>query len=91
MIQTTARWEELPKDNLKKEFKERRKNNRTYYYIDYARAVNVIKLKIFKIGKMIDNEVHQQVTESHLYKCPRCSKGFSALDMLGLDVCLLSL
>jgi transcription initiation factor IIE alpha subunit len=87
MIQTTARWEELGKTDIqvRREFKERRKINRTYYYIDYARAINVIKLKIFKIGKMIDKEVHQNVTETHLYKCPRCSKGFSALEMLTLE------
>jgi transcription initiation factor TFIIE subunit alpha len=87
MIQTTARWEELGKGEfVKKEYKERRKINRTYYYIDYARAVNVIKLKIYKIGKMIDKEVHQTVTETNLYKCPTCAKGFAALDMLTLEM-----
>ncbi|KAI8896900.1 hypothetical protein BC833DRAFT_595757, partial [Globomyces pollinis-pini] len=84
LLQVESRFEELkPGENQRKEYKEKRKVSRSYYFIDYKVAVNVIKFKIYKIGKIIEKEVQKNIT--HLpYKCRVCQKEFSALDMLSL-------
>ncbi|KAJ3162677.1 hypothetical protein HDU86_003650 [Geranomyces michiganensis] len=66
------------------EGKQQRKINRTYYYIDYKVFVDVVKWKIYKIGKMIEKEVQMQMANMP-YKCPRCSKEYSALDFAMLS------
>ncbi|KAJ3285187.1 hypothetical protein HK104_009605 [Borealophlyctis nickersoniae] len=40
-----------------KEHRERRRISKSHYYIDYKHFVNVVKYKIYKIGKMIQQEV----------------------------------
>ncbi|KAJ3155033.1 hypothetical protein HDU89_007223 [Geranomyces variabilis] len=61
------------------EGKQQRKISRTYYYIDYKVFVDVVKWKIYKIGKLIEKEVQMQMANMP-YKCPRCNKEYSALD-----------
>jgi TFIIE alpha subunit len=41
----------------KKDLFQRKKTNRSYYYIDYRHFVNVVKYKIYLIGKQIETEV----------------------------------
>ncbi|KAL2914847.1 hypothetical protein HK105_205589 [Polyrhizophydium stewartii] len=72
------------KTSLPKATKERMKRMRTYYYIDYRQFVNIVKYKMYQIGKSIEKRVNEQMT--HLpYVCQVCQKEFSALDMLTLD------
>ncbi|KNC97721.1 transcription factor TFIIE subunit TFA1 [Spizellomyces punctatus DAOM BR117] len=66
------------------ENRPQRKINRSYYYIDYKHFVDVVKWKIYKIGKMIEKEVQMQMANMP-YKCPVCNKEFSALDFAMLD------
>ncbi|TPX60300.1 hypothetical protein PhCBS80983_g01849 [Powellomyces hirtus] len=61
------------------EGKQQRKISRSYYYIDYKLFVDVVKWKIYKIGKMIEKEVQMQMANMP-YKCPLCLKEYSALD-----------
>ncbi|KAJ3189128.1 hypothetical protein HDU85_002753 [Gaertneriomyces sp. JEL0708] len=65
------------------EGKPQRKVNKSYYYIDYKQFVDVVKWKIYKIGKMIEKEVQMQMANMP-YICPTCQKSYSALDFLSL-------
>jgi transcription initiation factor TFIIE subunit alpha len=87
LLKVKARWEELNPNEVRKEYREKRKISRSYYYIDYPRAINVIKLKIYKIGKLIDKEVNKNVTQMP-FKCTdnNCLQEYSALDMLDLEM-----
>ncbi|KAJ3008416.1 hypothetical protein HKX48_008545 [Thoreauomyces humboldtii] len=66
------------------EGRQQRKINRQYYYIDYKLFVDVVKWKIFRIGKMIEKEVQMQMANMP-YKCPQCTKEYSALDFAMLS------
>lgn len=65
--------------------KERRKINRTYYFIDYGIAVNSIKYKVYKIQKMLDSQVIES-TNSFPFKCTSCGKVYSSLEMMSLEL-----
>ena len=97
MLQVKTRLEEVapakPKTdsqpllgpNGKPLLKERFKRHRSYYYIDYKLFVNVVKYKIYMIGKNIGKDVEQQMTQLP-YKCVTCDKQFEALEMLTLEM-----
>jgi transcription initiation factor IIE alpha subunit len=83
-----SRLEELkPNEIYVKEYKDKKKITRAYYYIDYPRAINVIKYKLYKNGKLIDNQVNQQAAAMP-FKCKNlsCECEYSALDMLDLEM-----
>ncbi|KAL5037972.1 hypothetical protein RTP6_005335 [Batrachochytrium dendrobatidis] len=90
MLKVETRWEEVQLKERSdaqphtKAFKDKLKRSKSYYYIDYRQFVNVVKYKIYKIGKMIEKEVEAEITQMP-YKCPLCIKEFSALDMLSLE------
>ncbi|KAJ1343104.1 hypothetical protein BSLG_002130 [Batrachochytrium salamandrivorans] len=90
MLKVETRWEEVVLKERPdaqphtKAFRDKLKRSKSYYYIDYRHFVNVVKFKIYKIGKMIEKEVEAEITQMP-YKCPLCTKEFSALDMLSLE------
>ncbi|KAJ3308140.1 hypothetical protein HDV04_001726 [Boothiomyces sp. JEL0838] len=55
--------EEIKQGEQRIEYKDKRKENRAYYYIDYELAVNVIKFKTYRIGKMLENQVKQNINQ----------------------------
>ncbi|KAI9091539.1 hypothetical protein DFS34DRAFT_323564 [Phlyctochytrium arcticum] len=61
-----------------------RKISRSYYYIDYKHFVDVVKFRIYRIGKIIEKEVQEQIANMP-YKCPNCGREYSALDFAMLD------
>lgn len=79
MIRVEARWEALEND-----FKKRSKTSKSYYFIDFATALNSIKYKIFKIGKIIEKQVQDQMNNLP-FVCTPCNREFNALDMLTLE------
>ncbi|KAI8816067.1 uncharacterized protein EV422DRAFT_572129 [Fimicolochytrium jonesii] len=66
------------------EGRQQRKIPRSYFYIDYKQFVDVVKWKIYKIGKMIEKEVQMQMANMP-YKCPTCHKEYSTLDFAMLN------
>ncbi|KAJ3056325.1 hypothetical protein HK097_007303 [Rhizophlyctis rosea] len=48
--------------------KERRKFTRSHYYIDYESFVNVVKWRVFQIGRKIEREVHEVSYSMQLFK-----------------------
>ncbi|KAJ3339755.1 hypothetical protein HDU91_000974, partial [Kappamyces sp. JEL0680] len=100
LLQVISRFEEIPmsKETLEKIAaevaahpsnasilkRERRKINRSYYFLDYGNAVNVIKYKVFKIQKLIDSQA-DQASVIVPYSCSTCGHTYAALEMLSLD------
>ncbi|KAG0148900.1 hypothetical protein CROQUDRAFT_669590 [Cronartium quercuum f. sp. fusiforme G11] len=56
---------------------------RTYYYIDYKHCVDVIKWRMWKISKVLDDK-QRNVIDGQGYVCPRCKTTYSTLDISGL-------
>lgn len=56
---------------------------RTYYYIDYKHCVDVIKWRLWKISKVLDDK-QRNVIDGQGYLCPRCKTTYSTLDISGL-------
>ena len=79
IIRVESRWEALEND-----FKKRSKTSKSYYFIDMAHAVNAIKFKIYKIGKIIEKKVQDQMNNLP-FVCSPCNREFNALDMLTLE------
>ncbi|KAI5480459.1 transcription initiation factor TFIIE subunit alpha [Pseudohyphozyma bogoriensis] len=52
---------------------------RTYYFMDYSHATDVIKWRMWKIQNTIDVKLRNEL-ESQGYVCPQCRKSFSTLD-----------
>ena len=79
MIKVESRWEALEND-----FKKRSKASKSYYFIDFPHAVNAIKFKIYRIGKIIEKKVQDQMNNLP-FVCTPCNREFNALDMLTLE------
>lgn len=58
---------------------------RTYYYIDYKHCVDVIKWRMWKMNKALDDK-QRNVIDGQGYVCPRCKKTYSTLDISGLSM-----
>ncbi|KAI7964514.1 hypothetical protein MJO29_002612 [Puccinia striiformis f. sp. tritici] len=58
---------------------------RTYYYIDYKHCVDVIKWRMWKMSKVLDDK-QRNVIDGQGYVCPRCKKTYSTLDISGLSM-----
>ncbi|KAI8457336.1 transcription initiation factor TFIIE alpha subunit [Phakopsora pachyrhizi] len=56
---------------------------RTYYYIDYKHCVDVIKWRMWKMSKVLDDK-QRNVIDGQGYVCPRCKTTYSTLDISGL-------
>lgn len=63
---------------------KQRKTPRAYWHIDYKLFVNVVKWKIYKIGKEIERMDNSKVAIMP-YRCTGCHKEFSALDFAFLE------
>ncbi|KAH9411896.1 subunit of transcription initiation factor IIE [Ordospora pajunii] len=65
---------------------ENRENNgqilRTVYYINYAEVRDVIKYKIYKMTKNLENNIKMGQAEGYI--CMECNKEYSSLDAQGL-------
>lgn len=57
---------------------------RNFWHIDYKLFINVVKWKIYKIGKAIEKEDEDKVAAMP-YKCTGCGKEFNALDFAFLE------
>lgn len=55
---------------------------RTVYYVNYAEARDVIKYKIFKMTKNLENSIRLGQAEG--YVCVECEREYSSLDAQGL-------
>ncbi|KAH9815404.1 TFIIE alpha subunit-domain-containing protein [Melampsora americana] len=62
---------------------------RTYYYIDYKHCVDVIKWRLWKISKVLDDK-QRNVIDGQGYLCPRCKTTYSTLDISGLAMTAMS-
>lgn len=58
---------------------------RTYYFIDYKHCVDVIKWRMWKMSKVLDDK-QRNVIDGQGYVCPRCKKTYSTLDISGLSM-----
>ncbi|MBW0542164.1 hypothetical protein O181_081879 [Austropuccinia psidii MF-1] len=58
---------------------------RTYYFIDYKHCVDVIKWRMWKMNKVLDDK-QRNVIDGQGYVCPRCKKTYSTLDVSGLSM-----
>ncbi|KAA1065223.1 hypothetical protein PGT21_032873 [Puccinia graminis f. sp. tritici] len=58
---------------------------RTYYFIDYKHCVDVIKWRMWKMNKVLDDK-QRNVIDGQGYVCPRCKKTYSTLDISGLSM-----
>jgi transcription initiation factor TFIIE subunit alpha len=79
MVRVESRWEALEND-----YKKRSKTSKSYYFVDYALALNSIKYKIYKIGKIIEKQVQDQMNNMP-FICSPCNREFQTLDMLTLE------
>ncbi|KHN69280.1 subunit of transcription initiation factor IIE [Ordospora colligata OC4] len=65
---------------------ENRENNgqilRTVYYINYAEVRDVIKYKIYKMTKNLENSIKMGQAEGYI--CIECNREYSSLDAQGL-------
>ncbi|OAV92614.1 hypothetical protein PTTG_09181 [Puccinia triticina 1-1 BBBD Race 1] len=58
---------------------------RTYYFIDYKHCVDVVKWRMWKMNKVLDDK-QRNVIDGQGYVCPRCKKTYSTLDISGLSM-----
>ncbi|KAI8925201.1 hypothetical protein BC831DRAFT_401466 [Entophlyctis helioformis] len=98
MLKTETRWVDIPRDPSKgppppppptsssstAKVSNRYRRSQMIYYIDYRYFINAVKYKIYYIGKSIQKEVEAQLNQLP-FKCVKCTKEFSALDMLSLE------
>lgn len=68
----------LKYENKVEVFEDKRQYLRTVYYINYVEVRDIIKYKIFKINKQLEEKLRDSVKEG--YYCKECDKQFSALD-----------
>lgn len=68
----------LKYENKVEVFEDKRQYLRTVYYINYVEIRDIIKYKIFKINKQLEEKLRNSVREG--YYCKDCDKQFSALD-----------
>ena len=81
-----ARWEQLKPGEFAfygASTKDRKRISRTYFFVDYPATINAIKYKVFKLGKLLDQDVAP--TESRPYKCPGCQHKYTTMDILVLN------
>ncbi|GAA5896849.1 hypothetical protein JCM5296_002572 [Sporobolomyces johnsonii] len=52
---------------------------RTYYYMDYSKALDVIKWRMWKIQQTIDVRLRNEL-DAQGYVCPLCKKSYTPLD-----------
>ncbi|WUR03128.1 transcription initiation factor IIE subunit alpha (T2EA) [Vairimorpha necatrix] len=65
-------------ENKVEVFEDKRQYLRTVYYINFVEVRDIIKYKIFKITKKLDEDLRNSTKEG--YYCKTCDKQFSALD-----------
>ena len=58
-----------------------RSTKRDVYWINYADAVNVIKYRIVKLRRRIENTYQEDKSQQKPWKCPRCKSEYSALEV----------
>ncbi|GAA5824218.1 hypothetical protein JCM11251_001572 [Rhodosporidiobolus azoricus] len=56
---------------------------RTYYYLDYSKATDVIKWRMWKIQQTIDVKLRNEL-DAQGYVCPLCKASYTPLDAAGL-------
>eukprot|EP01104_Vermistella_antarctica_P000844 TRINITY_DN10942_c0_g1_i1.p1 TRINITY_DN10942_c0_g1~~TRINITY_DN10942_c0_g1_i1.p1 ORF type:complete len:480 (-),score=125.67 TRINITY_DN10942_c0_g1_i1:98-1537(-) len=68
----------IPQEQLRMYQKGNTQN--TYWYIDYKHLVNAIRLRLSLMQSQL-SATRGRVAEQQLYRCPRCDKKFTALDV----------
>ena len=58
-----------------------RSTKRDVYWINYADAVNVIKYRIVKLRRRIENIYQEDKTQQKTWKCPRCKSEYGDLEV----------
>ncbi|GAA5840255.1 hypothetical protein JCM3766R1_001439 [Sporobolomyces carnicolor] len=56
---------------------------RTYYYLDFARTVDVIKWRMYKVQQTIDVKLRNEL-DAQGYLCPLCKASYAPLDAAAL-------
>ncbi|KAG0306574.1 hypothetical protein BGZ98_002138 [Dissophora globulifera] len=54
----------------------------TYYYLDYKLFVDVVKFKIHKMGKQLDEEMSKKEVENAGFRCLACQRTFSLVEVM---------
>ncbi|KAF8924071.1 hypothetical protein EDD21DRAFT_419003 [Dissophora ornata] len=54
----------------------------TYYYLDYKIFVDVVKFKIHRMGKKLDEDMSKKEVESAGFRCPACHKTYATVEVM---------
>lgn len=58
-------------------------HRRSYYYIDYASLLNVLKWRLLHMRRTIEGALRAEL-DTRGFVCPRCAKRFATLDVAHL-------
>ena len=64
---------------------QQRPVNRTYYFVDFRATIDAVKFRMHGIVKDVEKKMNKDASAKG-YACPRCSKRFTILEALTLEL-----